>query len=145
MESNKEDYKPCVACTHHEPDSSLSDTPRHCWDCLGTTTRIYFEPREPKEEQMTPNKYAELHFAIDDEEQDETYSPLDSQVGGDHYTKLKIQPMEYSMANKLDPCQHTIIKYVTRCRDKGTPIEDLDKASHCIDLLKEFILNERYQ
>lgn len=60
-----------------------------------------------------------------------------SQVGGDHYRKLKIQPMRYSMANGLDACQHTIIKYVTRFRDKGG-IADLEKAKHTIDLLIQF-------
>ncbi len=68
---------------------------------------------------------------------EEAGSALEVQEGGDHYKKLKIQPMEYSMANKLDACQHTIIKYVTRFRDKGG-IEDLRKAKHCIDLLIEF-------
>lgn len=64
-------------------------------------------------------------------------SPLDTQIGGDHYTKLPIQPMQYSMENGLDPLQHTIIKYVTRFRDKAG-IEDLEKAKHCIDMLIEF-------
>lgn len=64
-------------------------------------------------------------------------SPLETQIGGDHYTKLAIQPMQYSMENKLDPLQHTIIKYVTRFRDKAG-IEDLEKAKHCIDMLIEF-------
>jgi hypothetical protein len=64
-------------------------------------------------------------------------SPLETQIGGDHYTKLAIQPMQYSMKNKLDPLQHTIIKYVTRFRDKNG-IEDLEKAKHCIDMLIEF-------
>lgn len=64
-------------------------------------------------------------------------SALDVQVGGDHYKKYKIQPMEYSMANGLDACQHTAIKYITRFRDKGG-IDDLEKAKHCIDLLIEF-------
>lgn len=64
-------------------------------------------------------------------------SALDAQVGGDHYKKLKIQPMEYSMANGLDACQHTIVKYVTRFRDKGG-VADLEKARHCIDMLIEF-------
>ena len=63
--------------------------------------------------------------------------PLSTQIGGDHYTKLAIQPMQYSMENKLDPLQHTIIKYVTRFRDKAG-IEDLEKAKHCIDMLIEF-------
>jgi hypothetical protein len=65
-----------------------------------------------------------------------TPSALATQVGGDHYKKLKIQPMEYSMANGLDACQHTVVKYVTRFRDKGG-IADLEKAKHTIDLLIE--------
>ena len=62
---------------------------------------------------------------------------LKTQVNGTHYTKLKIQPMEYSMANGLDACQHTIIKYVTRFRDKDG-LEDLKKARHTLDMLIEF-------
>lgn len=62
---------------------------------------------------------------------------LNTQIGGDHYTKLKIQPMEYSMANGLDACQHTIIKYVTRFRNKNG-LEDLKKARHTLDMLIEF-------
>jgi hypothetical protein len=58
-------------------------------------------------------------------------------VGGDHYTKLKIQPMEYSLANNLNAAQHTVVKYVTRYKDKNG-IEDLKKARHTIDLLIEF-------
>lgn len=61
---------------------------------------------------------------------------LATQVGGDHYKKLAIQPMEYSMKNNLNACQHTIIKYVTRYKDKGG-IEDLKKARHTIDMLIE--------
>lgn len=64
-------------------------------------------------------------------------SALDTQVGGDHYKKLKIQPMTYSMANGLDACQHTVVKYVTRFRDKGG-IADLYKAIHTLELLIEF-------
>lgn len=64
-------------------------------------------------------------------------SALATQVGGDHYKKLKIQPMEYAMANNLDPCQQTAIKYITRFRDKGG-IADLRKAIHTIEMLIEF-------
>jgi hypothetical protein len=63
-------------------------------------------------------------------------SALETQIDGNHYTKLKIQPMEYSMANGLDACQHTIIKYVTRFRDKNGRV-DLEKAKHVIDMLIE--------
>lgn len=71
------------------------------------------------------------------EPQHTAQSALDTQVGGDHYKKLAIQPMEYSMANNLDACQHTAIKYITRFRDKGG-IADLHKAKHVIDMLIEF-------
>ena len=64
-------------------------------------------------------------------------SATDTQIGGNHYTKLAIQPMRYSMENGLDALQHTVIKYVTRFRDKNG-IEDLEKAKHCIDMLIEF-------
>ena len=66
-----------------------------------------------------------------------TVSPWETQEGGGHYKGLAIQPMEYSMANGLDACQHTVIKYVTRFRDKGG-IEDLKKARHTIDMLIQF-------
>lgn len=62
---------------------------------------------------------------------------LDVQIGGGHYKDMAIQPMEYSMKNGLDACQHTAIKYISRFRDKGG-IEDLKKAKHVIDMLIEF-------
>lgn len=58
----------------------------------------------------------------------------DRQEGGDHYTSLPIQPFEYSYRNKLDPLQHTVVKYITRFREKNG-IEDLKKAKHTIDIL----------
>ena len=63
-------------------------------------------------------------------------SAFETQVGGSHYAKLAIQPMEYSMANKLDACQHTAIKYITRFRDKNGK-DDLLKAIHVIQMLIE--------
>jgi hypothetical protein len=63
-------------------------------------------------------------------------SALKKQVGGNHYKKLAIQPMEYAMKNHLDPLQFSIIKYVTRFRDKDGKI-DLKKAQHCLDMLIE--------
>ncbi len=79
-------------------------------------------------------------FEVDDPDLDEAvWKPMDSQIGGDHYKKLKIQPMRYSMENKLDALQHTVVKYVTRFRDKGG-VQDLEKAKHCIDMLIQFEL-----
>lgn len=58
---------------------------------------------------------------------------LHTQQGGTHYRKLAIQPMEFSMANLLDACAHTALKYITRHPDKGGK-QDLEKAYHCIEL-----------
>jgi len=63
-------------------------------------------------------------------------SALSGQIGGDHYKSMKIQPMQYSMANNLNACQHTAIKYVTRYKTKGGKL-DLEKAIHCIQMLIE--------
>lgn len=61
-------------------------------------------------------------------------NPLDSQVGGQHYNKYAVQPIEFAMANNLNYCQANAIKYVTRYRDKGGK-EDLEKAIHNIQIL----------
>ena len=61
---------------------------------------------------------------------------INEQIGGDHYKHMPIQPMEYSMKNNLNACQHTVVKYVTRYKVKGGK-QDLLKAIHCIELLIE--------
>lgn len=64
--------------------------------------------------------------------------PSFTQVGGSHYTKLGIQPYHYSLANNLGPLEHTVIKYVTRWKDKGG-VEDLKKAQHTLAYLISWI------
>ena len=63
-------------------------------------------------------------------------SATDHQVAGDHYKKLKIQPIEYILANEMQFCEGAIIKYISRWRDKGG-IEDLRKIKHFCDFLIE--------
>lgn len=63
-------------------------------------------------------------------------NPFDTQVGGNHYKKCKIQPAEYTLANNLGYCEGTAIKYLTRWKDKGG-ITDLRKAIHYIEMLIE--------
>lgn len=63
-------------------------------------------------------------------------SHLQHQEGGDHYKRLTIQPIEYIHANGIPFAEGSVIKYVTRWRDKGG-IKDLEKARHFIDLLIE--------
>ena len=43
-----------------------------------------------------------------------------------HY-KMKIQPNEYIMANRLDFCSGNIVKYASRWDRRGEPYSDLCK------------------
>ena len=61
---------------------------------------------------------------------------LDTQVGGDHYKNLAIQPAEYIYANNIGFFEGNVIKYVSRWKQKNG-IADLEKAAHYIDLLIE--------
>lgn len=58
------------------------------------------------------------------------------QVGGDHYKKMKIQPIKYILENGLGYCEANVVKYISRWKDKNG-IEDLRKARHYIDILIE--------
>ena len=64
----------------------------------------------------------------------------DTQIGGNHYKSMAIQPLEYSLANGLGPCEANVVKYVSRWKAKGG-IEDLRKARHYIEVLIDWELN----
>lgn len=61
---------------------------------------------------------------------------LDTQIGGQHYKDLAIQPLEYIVKNNLPYCEGNIIKYISRWRNKNG-LEDLLKVKHYVDLLIE--------
>ena len=76
-------------------------------------------------------------FEVDDPDLDEAvWKPMDSQIGGDHYKKLKIQPIEYIHANNIPYFEGNVIKYVSRWRSKNG-LADLEKAKHYLELLIE--------
>jgi hypothetical protein len=64
-------------------------------------------------------------------------SPLNIQIGGDHYKDKAVQPVEYIEANNLTFLEGCVVKRITRWRSKNG-IEDLIKAKHEIDLMIEF-------
>ena len=66
---------------------------------------------------------------------------LDTQVGGDHYIKQGIQPLESTFANfgyvGLQASIYTKVnKYLTR--EKGTHRQDLQKAIHVLQMQVEY-------
>ena len=67
-------------------------------------------------------------------------SAFDVQVGGAHYKGMKIQPVEFAVANGLDFFQKDILKYITRRKgDVSKRIEDLNKAKHYLDMYIECV------
>lgn len=68
-------------------------------------------------------------------------NPLNTQVGGEHYKNKAIQPIEYTFANNLPFIEGSIVKYISRWREKNG-LEDLLKVKHYIDLL--ISLEEKY-
>ena len=58
------------------------------------------------------------------------------QVGGDHYAVMKIQLIEFILANELGFCEGNVIKYLCRYKRKNG-LEDLKKARQYLDFLIE--------
>lgn len=67
---------------------------------------------------------------------------LDTQIGGNHYKNMNIQPIEYIYANELDFFQGNIIKYATRHKNKNGA-EDIKKIKHYCDLILKYQYNEK--
>lgn len=63
--------------------------------------------------------------------------PSKTQVGGDHYKEMPIQPHYFCHVNKLGALESNVVKYVCRHSRKGGKA-DLLKARHYIDLLLEW-------
>ena len=65
-------------------------------------------------------------------------NPKNIQIGGSHYLMKKIQPIDFILANDLNFCEGSIIKYICRYKEKGGK-EDLEKIKHYVDfLIKEY-------
>lgn len=58
------------------------------------------------------------------------------QVGGSHYNKMKIQPIDFIYENNIPYMEANVIKYICRHKSKNG-LQDLEKAKHYIDLLIE--------
>ena len=61
---------------------------------------------------------------------------MGTQIGGNHYKGMVIQPVEYIYKNKIGYFEGCVIKYVSRWKNKNG-VEDLKKAIHFLELLIE--------
>ena len=74
--------------------------------------------------------------------EEQSMKSFKKQVGGNHYLKYKIQPVEFIIKNNIGFVEGNIIKYILRFKEKGL-IADLDKAIHYIELLKDSIKSSK--
>ena len=65
-----------------------------------------------------------------------TYDSLSSQVDGNHYTSMKIQPAEFINENHLEFAEGNAIKYICRHQKKGKR-KDIEKAIHYLEMILE--------
>ena len=61
---------------------------------------------------------------------------LKNQIGGSHYQKYRLQPLEFAEKVGLTAACFSAFKYVCRYKDKNG-LEDLQKAIHCLAIFKE--------
>ncbi len=60
------------------------------------------------------------------------------QVGGDHYSIMPVQPIDYIVKNNIPYREANAIKYITRHRNKNGA-QDIEKAIHYLEMiLKEY-------
>lgn len=65
-------------------------------------------------------------------------APAESrQVGGNHYSKFKIQPWAIIDEYGLSFYTGNVLKYLLRAGHKGVALEDLRKARHYLDRVIE--------
>lgn len=73
-----------------------------------------------------------------------TSSALNTQVGGEHYKQMKIQPVEYIHANNLSFLEGNVVKYITRHKTKNKA-QDIRKIIHYCTLILQLEYNETYE
>jgi hypothetical protein len=72
---------------------------------------------------------------------EERHGALSEQPGGDHYRQMKIQPVEFIIANDIGFLAGNVIKYAARYKSKGGA-GDIRKVIHYCKLILEFEYGE---
>ena len=67
------------------------------------------------------------------QKRNDAVDPYSFQIGGSHYSSMKIQPSEFINKNNLPFAEGNAIKYLCRHKQKNQK-QDLLKAKHYIDM-----------
>lgn len=128
----------CLTCARHDPHGGIELAAKECYSCRNSRGRLTQWtpiamplPQAPcggSIPSATPECVAVGGGAIGTT----VATPMPPRPA--YYTALAITPFEYAMRNKLDAMQFSVVKYVTRFRDKGG-VKDLRKAQDCLEQL----------
>ena len=69
-------------------------------------------------------------------------SPLNTQVAGNHYKDMPIQPVEFIHKNSIGYLEGNVIKYTARHKMKNGA-DDIRKAIHYCELILELHYKEQ--
>lgn len=103
----------------------MNEVMTHYRDCINAY-RMYEPPKA--EEEAKPVLESKTYKEV-----------MSTQVGGDHYSKYKMQPVEAIRKMNLDFVKGNILKYLVRYKDKNG-IEDLKKARHYAEILRQHVM-----
>lgn len=85
-----------------------------------------------------------IEIPVEDSYEDDATETIE-QKKDVHYHKCKIEPIEYILANNLGFCEGNIVKYITRYKDKGKPLDDLRKIKVYVDYLIDELTKTKQQ
>ena len=99
-------------------------------------------PEKTYDNQMTSKKFVrlepsgntELTYAEVAAKREKLTNSMDKQVGGNHYSKMAIQPIDYIVKNDIPYMEANAIKYITRHRSKNGA-QDIEKAIHYLEMI----------
>jgi hypothetical protein len=63
------------------------------------------------------------------------------QIQKEHYSEMKIEPVDFIISNTIDFCEGNVIKYVSRHKKKNGA-EDIKKAIHYLQIILKSTYNE---
>jgi hypothetical protein len=123
--SDSEQYQGCRLPALQKWQESLPDSQRAT--AMGDGIKSWYEDRA---EEGTPMLEPFTTIAPP------TPSALETQVGGDHYKDLKIQPAEFLRQLNVPHLEGEAIYRILRHKQKGKA-EDIDKAIHTLQIIRE--------
>lgn len=102
--------------------TAFSENPKiYVWNHGGDPDQESEQETEPERPNLDPGRGPCTCPGFD--------SPLQYQVGGDHYRRFSYQPVMFFRETNLDFDRANAIKYLARVGHKGDPVEDLEKAA----------------